>query len=148
MDPRINTGKEELQTIHHLAFDCYDRRKKCLQILKEIGSLHRQITALLPKAGPALSKQLNDIDRSLSLLEDPGPGSLYPGLNKLNNELGGIFNIINSTEMQPTTQTTKAGLNAGTDLELLLIIWKHLNEQDIKKLNTDLVNAKLPALSL
>jgi photosystem II stability/assembly factor-like uncharacterized protein len=146
MDPRVNTSQSELQKIHDIAFLSYDGRKRCLQILGKISSLHFQIKNIQVKASPEIKNQLDDLDRSLSVLENPPAGSR--GFNKMSGDFAGIFNLVNETEMPPTTQTNEAAIKARSDMEMLLIKWMQLTKTSIGNLNKKLVQAKLTALNL
>jgi len=145
MDPRVKTNANDLESIKDLAYLCYDGRKRCMDALKQIGALHAQIKDLLSKASPETTKQLNDLDKKLSALENTEPGSKDRGFNRLNGDLAGIFNTINESDMPPTTQTKNAALKAKSDLEVLLINWMEVNN-DIKKMNVELKRSGLDAL--
>ncbi len=147
MDPRVSTSNSDLEGIRNLAFLCYDGRRRCMQLLNQVNNLHQQIKDLLPKANPVLVKQLNEFENKLSALEKNEPGNPNRGINKMNNDFAGLFNIINDSDMLPTTQTTEAALKTKSDMELLLIKWMGLKQNEIKTLNIDLANAKLPALN-
>ena len=147
MDPRVTTGNPDLEVIRNLAFLCYDGRRRCMQLLNQVNNLHQQIKELLPKANPVLTKQLNEFEIKLSVLEKSEPGSPNRGINKMNSDFAGLFNIINDSDMPPTTQTTEAALKTKSDMELLLIKWMGIKQNEIKTLNINLANAKLPALN-
>ena len=147
MDPRVTTGNPDLEVIRNLAFLCYDGRRRCMQLLNQVNNLHQQIKDLLPKANPVLTKQLNEFEIKLSALEKSEPGSPNRGINKMNSDFAGLFNIINDSDMPPTTQTTEAALKTKSDMELLLIKWMGIKQNEIKTLNINLANAKLPALN-
>ena len=146
MDPRVKTGKADLANILNLAYLCYDGRKRCMEALDQISGLHRQIKELLAKVTPEMSKQLNDLDKSLNLLENPEPGSKDHGFNKLNNDFAGIFNTVNDTEFPPTTQTKDAATKTRSDMELLLIKWMQVRQNELRKINVGLKVAKLPLI--
>jgi len=105
--------------------------------LDQIAALHAQIKELLSKASPEKEKQLNALDKKLSALENTEPGAKDRGFNRLNNDFAGIFNTINDSDFPPTTQTKNAALKARSDLEVLLIDWMELKNNDIKKLNAE-----------
>ncbi len=148
MDPRVKAGTEELTLIRNLAYGCYDGRKRCMEALGKIASLHQQIKNILPRAGIPLVKQLNKLDSTLTLLENPALGNATRGFNKINNDFAGIFNVVNDSEMPPTTQITEAAEKVRSDLELLLIKWMAVRVVDINKVNINLVMEKLPTLSV
>ena len=146
MDPRVKTSREGLESIHALAWLCYDGRKRCRDALDKITRLHEQIKNSLPRTNTRIALQLKLLDSLLSQLENPKPGSPTRGFNATNNDFAGIFSIVNDSDFPPTTQTIEAGIKIKSVMELLLIKWMQLNQNEIKKLNSDLVMAKLPAL--
>ena len=103
MDPRVKASTEDLAVIRNLVYLSYDGRKRCMEVLAKITSLHEQIKNILPKASVPLAKQLNKLDSTLTLLENPLPGNANRGFNKINNDFSGIFNVVNDSEMPPTT---------------------------------------------
>ncbi len=141
MDPRVKTSKEDLEKIHSLAYVCYDGRKRCMDALNKISSLHQQIKNILPTANPALAKQLNALDTTLTAFENSG----VRNFTKANGDFAGIFNAINDNDMPPTTQATEAANKTKFDLEVLLVNWMGVKDE-IKKVNGVLVKMKLPAL--
>ena len=148
MDPRVKSGMDILQNISNLAQSCYDGRKKCIEILGKITSLHNQVKTISPNAGVVISNQLNRLDSSLVAMENSKPGSLIPGFNKINNDLGAIFNTLNESEMPPTSQAREAVLKAKIDLEILLIKWMEFKKLEISIMNFVLKQANLPLLKL
>ncbi len=148
MDPRVKTGKEDLAAILHLAYMCYDGRRRCMEALGQATAIHQQIKELLPKVTSEMVKQLNDFDKTLSLMENTEPGSKEKGFNKLNNDFAGIFNLVNESDFPPTTQTKDAVMKTKSDLELLLIKWMQVKQNDLKKINGALTLAKLPVISM
>ena len=147
MDPRVKVSTDELARIRDLAYLCYDGRKRCMDALGKIANLHEQVKNILPKAGIKLVKQLNRLDSLLVLIENPQPGSLTRGFNKMNNDFAGLFNIVNDSEMPPTTQITGAAAKARSELELLLIKWMELRQIEVTRVNVNLTLAGLPLLS-
>ena len=135
MDPRVKTNAKDLESIRDLAFLCYDGRRRCMDALKQIASLHAQIKGQSPKAGPEMAKQLNALDKKLSALENMEPGSKVRGFARLNSDFAGIFNTINESDLPPTTQAKNAAMTAKSDLEVLLINWMDVKNSDLKILS-------------
>ena len=148
MDPRVRTSQADLEKIHQLAYLCYDGRKRCMEALSQIGMLHQQIKRLSSTTVPELLKQLNELDKSLSLLENPEPAGNNRGFNKMNGDFSGLFSIINESDFPPTLQSTEAGLKLKTDMELILIKWMQVKQNEFRKINESLKQAKLPVLLL
>ena len=148
MDPRVKTSMDELEGIRNMAYICYDGRKRCTEALSLIADLRQQIKLVLPKAKPAIVKNINRVDSLLLLLQNSQPGNPNRGFNKMNSDFAAIFDLLNDSDMPPTIQTTEAAIKAKFDMELLLIKWMEVRAIEIKKLNEILKKEKLPALTI
>ena len=146
MDPRVLTNKKDLESIRTLAFIAYDGRRRCLEALEKIASLHVQIRRILPMANGILRMELNNLDSLLNLLENSKRGNTAGSFNSISRDFAGVFNIVNSSDLPLTTQTSQAAIAIKSELELLLIKWMEIRKNEINKLNAGLTNAKLPAL--
>ena len=81
MDPRVKTSAKDLQLQHDLSLQCYERRKDCMDILKEM----RAIQSTQPEV-----KQLID------------------SVSRLNNSYAGTFSSLQDSDWPPTSQMVNA----------------------------------------
>ena len=142
MDPRVKTSDNDLKDIHSLAFSCYNMRQKSMDMQNQLGSLHQQIKNNLIKTKSSTSKQLNNLDSLITLLERNTGGS---DLNKVNGDAARLFGIINENDMPPTLQAKEAIIKTQADFSALLVKWENL-DNEIKKVNAALGKTKLPLL--
>ena len=118
MDPRIKTTVADLQKQHDLSKQCYDGRKKCMAALQEIRSFRSQASGS--------NGITSEMEKQLSQLENTPAASQDPSFGRLNNAFGSLFNVIQETDMPPTTQSIAAAMEFQKQLELLLAKWKKL----------------------
>ncbi len=145
-DPRVKTSQADLQTINSLAYLAYDGRKRCMDAMGKIARLHEQVQAMLPRAKAQLATRLNKLDSALLGLQHSGRGGSEPDFSTIDRDFSGVFNIVNSSDLPPTSQAKEAAIRIKFQLEVVLINWLMLNQNDIKQLNSDLAKAGLPEL--
>jgi hypothetical protein len=75
----------------------------------------------------AASKSFRDLDFLLSSLETDSPGSSNMSFNHLNNNFASLMNILQETDMPPTTQTISAVRELQSSLADLLKKWSQVN---------------------
>jgi photosystem II stability/assembly factor-like uncharacterized protein len=123
MDPRVKTGKADLQKQFDLSMICYEGREQCLQALAEIRQMR---VSLKEKIGTdPLAKQR---DEQLVMLETGLPGGEGTSFNKLNNSFATLLNILQDADVAPTNQAATA---INETQSLLKILLKKLT--DVKK---------------
>ncbi len=114
IDPRVKTSIGELQKQHDLSLQCYEGRKKCMEVLNEI----RAYRAVL-KSQDSLNKK----DERLAALENSAPGSREPSFGRLNTNFAALQNILQDADVPPTTQTIRAVAETQKQLTELLKKW-------------------------
>jgi photosystem II stability/assembly factor-like uncharacterized protein len=115
MDPRVKTSVADLQKQHDLSLVCYQSGKKCVDALQEIRNRKLSLTSL----DSAKIRQLTE-------LENMPQGSQAPSFGRLNSNFAAIQNILQETDMPPTTQTIAAVHEAQKQLTDLLKKWNEL----------------------
>ncbi len=99
MDPRVKTSLKDLQIQYDLSLQCYNGRKECMKILDDIrlfrSGLKNKITN---------SDELNKKDKTAGELENTQQGSTEPSFGRLNAGYASVFNILQDSEMPPTSQ--------------------------------------------
>jgi hypothetical protein len=113
IDPRVKTAAVDLQKQHDLSLVCYQGTKKCTDALEEIRKY---------KTGIQDSAKI----RQLTELENTPQGSQAPSFGRLNGNFASLQNILQETEMPPTTQTIKAVADSQKRLADLLKKWNEL----------------------
>ncbi|NNV54043.1 VPS10 domain-containing protein [Limnovirga soli] len=110
MDPRVKTSIAQLQLQHDLSLQCYQSLKQSLEALKKIHSTQ----ALLPVAGTEKEKQL------LATLND---FEKHNGFAQSAAVCGTLFNILQESDMPPTSQTIVAAKEAIANFKILQAKW-------------------------
>ena len=146
MDPRVKTSKKDLELIRDLAITAYDGRRRCIESLEKIKSLHRQIQAVLPGASTTLAMALKALDSLLGKLEQVKRGDESGSFINVNRDFESLFNILNSSDLRPTIQAAQGVEKMRSKLENLLIQWLMIRQNEINDLNKRLANEKLPVL--
>ena len=129
LDPRIKTSVADLQKQHDISLRAYQLRKDLLKVLDSI----RQYRALIKtRSGDPI--QLKETDRQLSLLESTPQGSKEESFQKINAELGSIFNILEETEFPVTSQVIQASEEAFAAVGPLMKKWETLKKTRLSNL--------------
>ena len=118
MDPRVKTSVADLQKQHDLSLQCYEGRKKCIDVLSEI----KEYKTTFATQDSAKTRQLTELESSQQ-------GSQAPSFGRLNGNFAALQNILQETEMPPTTQTIAAVKEAQKQLTDLLKKWNELNHK-------------------
>ena len=118
MDPRVKTSMAELQKQHNLSLQCYEGWKKCTDVLNEIN-VYKSTLANLDSAKM----------RQLTELENTPQGSQTPSFARLNVNFAALQNILQETDMPPTTQTVKAVAEMQKQLADLSKKWNDLKQK-------------------
>jgi photosystem II stability/assembly factor-like uncharacterized protein len=141
MDPRVKTSLADLQKQHDLSLHCYEYRKQIMEILAATNKLHQQLKELMTKPGQLPANQLKELDSHITAMENTATGSQEWGLNRLNNAFGSLLNILQDTDMPPTSQAQDGVMQAITR-------WAHIQSAALPKLNDEIKKAGLTAIVL
>ncbi|HEV8271930.1 MAG TPA: hypothetical protein VGQ04_11540, partial [Chitinophagaceae bacterium] len=123
MDPRVKTSTANLQQQHDLSLHCYNGRKECMKILEEIRSYRSSLKNQIPN-----SDELGKKDKEAAALESTPQGSPAESFTKINGEFASIFNILQDSDMPPTTQTIAAFKEADVAFKELKKKWDDLKK--------------------
>jgi hypothetical protein len=115
MDPRVKTSQKDLQTQHDLSLQAYKDRKQVLQILDKISELKMKIK----------NQALVD---SLNKLESGTRGSRETSLGQLNGTFGWLHDLLQESDMPPTTQMISAMREAEMSFQKLMMKWNELKK--------------------
>ncbi len=97
MDPRVKTSVKDLELQHDLSLMCYNNIQKCMEALKGISADDTKLAEV--------QKKFNTYSRTFSSIQ----------------------NILQDSDMPPTTQTIKAAKDAETDFAVMYAKWKPAN---------------------
>ncbi|MEO6407026.1 MAG: hypothetical protein ABIY51_07660 [Ferruginibacter sp.] len=123
MDPRVKTSNADLQQQHDLSFMLYKKRLQLLTAIDEINTFRNRIKQR--SSDPANTEKWKTLDNDLANLQSNNSGSLS-NMISLNNALGSIMNILQETDMPPTTQAVDAARQATNAFNILWQHWQKL----------------------
>jgi photosystem II stability/assembly factor-like uncharacterized protein len=115
MDPRVKTSLKDLQLQHDLSLQAYNNRKQLMQIGNEIAVLKTKI-----KDQPvidSLNKFVNGMKESSGV-----------NLNQMAGVFANLQNLLQGTDMRPTTQMINAMKEAQANFQKLLRKWNELKK--------------------
>jgi hypothetical protein len=126
MDPRVKISAADLQKQHDLSLQCYEGRKKCTALLKEVHQFRTMLQSQLTSAEIHVAEKLGPLEKAAALLENTAPGSQEPGFGRLNNAFASIFNTLQDSDSPPTSQAITAAAETQKQLKLLITKWDEL----------------------
>jgi hypothetical protein len=125
MDPRVKTSPKDLQIQHDLSLQCYQARQKLMQVLDEISerrkSLEKQLSV---NNDPKLQQKLDLIVK----LQNTARGNHEPSIGMLENNFAALHNILQDSDMPPTTQTIGAVKEALASQQALMKKWEEVKQ--------------------
>jgi photosystem II stability/assembly factor-like uncharacterized protein len=127
IDSRVKTSTADLQKQHDLSVQCYEGRKKCMEILNEIRRSRQELKTKITNMDSVAAKSFRDLDFLLLSLETDRPGSSDPTFSRVGNTFASLMNILQDNDMPPTAQTISAVKEAQTQLSELLKKWNQVN---------------------
>ena len=125
-DPRVKTSVADLKKQHDLSLLCYEGRKQCTELLKEIHQFRSMLQSQLTSAEIQVVEKLGPLEKAAGLLENTVQGSQEPSFSRLTNTFATIFNTLQDNDWPPTTQAIAAATEAQKQLQLLKTKWNEL----------------------
>src|SRR5271157_3353974 len=160
MDPRVKTPASGLEQQFMLSMQMYEGEMRAAAAAGQARGLRKQLQQLQKNAGQALAGPLADavaaLDKKAEALvgaESRGFGRFGGGggpetLNSIRGTLGSLLARLQGADVAPTTQTAAAVADRQKALAGLLARWTALQNEDLPKLNTQLKQANLPAVTI
>ncbi|TMI61795.1 MAG: glycoside hydrolase [Bacteroidetes bacterium] len=118
MDPRVKTFAKDIQLQYDLSYQCYAARKECMKILDEIRIYRAKLSG--DQNTPAI--------KEVALIENSPQGSTEPSFSRLNNSFASLFNVLQDSDMPPTTQMIANVKEAMKAFNELKIKWEKLKK--------------------
>ncbi len=148
MDPRVKTPVKDLQVQHQLSLFAYNSRKECMQVLNELAGIKAQVKKVLPLVTDEFLPMLKKLEEDLSNLESTPRGSKEPSFGKCENDFTSLFNVLQETDMPPTSQAIAAAAQLKKDYAAVVNKWMEMKKNNIKELNKKLLTAGFTPVSL
>jgi hypothetical protein len=148
-DPRSKYGEEERTAQRETTLKLYGMIERLTMVVESITDARDQAGAragALPQ-GDALRKRLEAFQKTMEGLRQAlvsvKEGEVVSGEDKLREELGLLFGVVNLYEGRPTqSQVTRMGV-LGKDLEAAYAKFKSAVAKDVPPLNAQLASRKL-----
>jgi len=122
MDPRVKTSFHDLNKQHDLSMACYEGRKKCIDVLKEIAAYRSMLKSQVTSVADTLNKK----DQLAAALESTPQGSNDASFAKLDGNFAALLDGLQRADVAPTSQLTNAVYDALKQLDVLLKRWNDL----------------------
>jgi photosystem II stability/assembly factor-like uncharacterized protein len=150
MDPRVKTSGADLQKQHDLSMICYEGRKQTMKDLDDINKVRAQVKKFMLSSKIPKPEMLKDLDAKLMSIEGTGGrrGGSKESFNGLKNSFAALFNILQETDMPPTTQAQYAVPVLQTALKELEDKWSAVKTVDLPTLNAALKKMKVDTIVL
>ena len=97
-----------------------------MEVLNEIRTYRSMLKGQMTNPPASLADSLSKKDKEAAALENSPQGSPDPSFGRLNNAFASLLNILQETDMPPTTQTNAAVKDAQKQLDVLLKKWNQL----------------------
>jgi photosystem II stability/assembly factor-like uncharacterized protein len=138
MDPRVKTPVKDLQLQHDLSLACYEQRRQLQPALEDIRSIRTQLKKEMMMTRGLIAKNMMETEKIAAGIENSIPGSSEPGLQRIAGALSNIMNILQDTDMSPTTQTINAVKETKTAMDKAWQKWLRFKNQDLPALNREM----------
>jgi hypothetical protein len=123
MDPRIKTPGGDIQRQHDLSVMVYNDRLQIMNAVKEINDVRRKIKERLPDAKGTAITDLNMCDTLAASFIINQQGSAQQSFGSLNGSLTSVFNVLQESDMPPTSQAIAAANNVDKAFKTLWQRW-------------------------
>jgi photosystem II stability/assembly factor-like uncharacterized protein len=143
MDPRVATSTKDLGTQHDLALICYEGRLQSMKSLQEISNIRKQVKTLMLSSKVSNPQSIKELSDKLAALEGSNNrrGGGEESFNRVNNSFASLFNILEGTDMPPTTQAVNAVPALQMSFKKVSEKWMAIKTDDLPKLNAELKKA-------
>jgi photosystem II stability/assembly factor-like uncharacterized protein len=152
MDPRVTTPPEGLARQFELSLRCYEGMRTLHAAQAQARRLHEQLSGMskLPGAVP-LHDALAGLDKQIVALAGSAPafgrGGGEATMSRLMAEMTALLETLQAADVAPTEQATAAVGQAQQALIDLMGRWKAINDDNIKAINQQLRQARLPEIT-
>ncbi len=130
IDPRVKTPLVALQKQFDLSLSAYQMRMETMSILKELQVFRSKLQSQMTSAELRVANRLSALDKQAVALQGAsvgrGAGQTEPSFSSLNNSLGSVLNVLQESDMAPTTQAVHAVEELKKQFELLKGKWVEL----------------------
>jgi photosystem II stability/assembly factor-like uncharacterized protein len=151
MDPRIKTSQADLRAQFEMEAGSVRGMNESFKALAQVQSVRKQLAERSAKLGAgaladsigALNKKIADLEGGVqnSFFGVPASGKQPENFSSLNQHFGALLAVVDSADSAPTTQAQAVYREEVEALQKLQAQWTAILNQDISRLNADLVKA-------
>jgi photosystem II stability/assembly factor-like uncharacterized protein len=137
MDPRVKTSVLDLQKQHDLSLACYQMRKACMELAKDVHAYRVGLQSQLTSAEVHVAERLSPLEKQAATLEGAqggfgfggGGGQQEPSFNRMSGSFASIMNLLQEADRPPTTQVIAAFNDAKNQFDELVKKWEELKSK-------------------
>jgi photosystem II stability/assembly factor-like uncharacterized protein len=153
MDPRVTTPAEGLAQQFNLSMQCYDGIVRAHAALAQIRQTRAHLKSLGQQAKQGMVVEaIAALDKKLAAMAGSAPGFGRGGgdatLAGLMAAMTGLLETLQAADVAPTTQAVAAVNQSQQALTDLMTRWEAVKDGDVKALNEQLRQARLPAINV
>lgn len=148
MDPRVKTPVTELQKQYNLSSQCYQATRTIQSQTKSLQNLQTQVNERAGSATGAVAESLKNFSALIAGLLNADRQSKTPSLNTLKNQLIGIMNVLQESEMPVTSQAERAVIQAIAQYASVRSQYESITGSKLKNVNDLLSKQHLNTISL
>jgi photosystem II stability/assembly factor-like uncharacterized protein/molecular chaperone GrpE (heat shock protein) len=126
MDPRVKTSLKDLQKQHDLSLICYQGRQKSSQAIEEITAAQSKLEQIMSNAQADKKESLQKLDKEIAELKTRTRAGKETSFVKVYGQFASLFEILEETDMPPTSQTVEGVGETQDQLKQLLATWESL----------------------
>jgi hypothetical protein len=153
MDPRVTTPPEGLAEQFRLSMQCYEGMQSAALMLAQIRQVRGQLKSLGEQAKQAaVANAIAALDKKLAALAGSAPAFGRGGgeitLSRLMADMAALLETLQAADVTPTTQAITAVMQLRQALIEPTMGWFGIINGDMKALNEQLQQARLPAITV
>jgi hypothetical protein len=156
MDPRVQTGPEDLRKQFELEVKIRDREDEMNKAILGIRDLRSQLTTLEKRIGSSdsvksIASSSADLRKKVTAIEEEliqinakssEDEANYP--TRLNSKLAYLFNVVDSADTGPTASELEVFADLDRRLETQLVKWREVLAKDVPALNEVMQKNNIP----
>lgn len=148
MDPRVKTPAAEWQKQYNLSNQCYQAVQSLLAETRTLQSLQKLVDQRAGSATGAVADTLKNFSASIAGLLNADRQSKTASLNALKNQLIGIMNVLQDSEMPVTSQAERSVKQAMEQYAGIKAQYENIIGGRLKSVNNQLSGRQMNTISV
>jgi photosystem II stability/assembly factor-like uncharacterized protein len=157
-DPRSSSSVEDLQAQFDFLIEVREKLSEVHESIAKARDLRSQISAFkkriadddkyesLVESANELIKELTEVEEALYQTKNQSPQDPLNYPIKLNNRLSGVVGVVSTGDYRPTQQSIEVRDELVAEIDELLTKQNEVVEKGVKKFNSAVRKAKVPAI--